>query len=257
MDRSLLHVVGAVLGASLILLTGCIGQQQPSRFYVLSATPSAETTAPVGSSEQSPAIGLGPLTFPKYLDRPQIVTRTSPYELKVAEFERWAEPLESNFARILAENLAVQIPTDRINLFPWPRTAPIEYQVTVDVTEFYMQMDGQSSLVALWSIFKGEGKEALLSRKSHFRAPASTQDYGAVVAAMRQTVADLSREIAGALSKPALIPPARRRPRRRRLLRPREVSSRVPPAGLLWAPSAARLAAMLVRARPSARPPVA
>jgi uncharacterized lipoprotein YmbA len=68
-------------------------------------------------------------------------------------------------------------------------------------------MDGQSSLVALWSIFKGEGKEALLSRKSRLRAPASTREYGAMVAAMSQTVADLGRDIAGALrtltSRPA------------------------------------------------------
>jgi uncharacterized protein len=199
MDRRLLHVVGVVVGASLLLLTGCLGQQQPSRFYVLSATPEAETTAPAGPAESGPAIGLGPLSLPKYLDRPQIVTRTSPYELKAAEFERWAEPLETNFARILAENLAGQIPTARISLFPWPRTAAIAYQVTVDVTEFYMEMDGQSSLVALWSIFKGEGQEALLSRKSRLRAPANTQEYGAMVAAMSQTVADLSREIAGAL----------------------------------------------------------
>jgi uncharacterized protein len=199
MSRSLLPVVGVVLSASLLMVTGCLGLQQPSRFYVLSAPPGAETMSPVGPAKPNLTIGLGPVTFPKYLDRPQIVTRTSPYELKFAEFDRWAEPLEANFSRILAENLSVQIPTDRLNLFPWPRSVPIEYQVTVDVTEFSGQMDGQSSLVALWSIFKGEGKEALLSRKSRLSAPASTQDYGAMVAAMSQTVADLSREIAGAL----------------------------------------------------------
>jgi hypothetical protein len=54
----------------------------------------------------------------------------------------------------------------------------------MDVTEFYVQTGGQSSLVAFWSIFKREGKEALVSRKSRFRAPAGTQDYGAMVAAM-------------------------------------------------------------------------
>jgi uncharacterized lipoprotein YmbA len=199
MYRRLLQVAVALFGASLILSTGCLSLQQPSRFYVLSALPSAETTNPEVAAEQGPAIGLGPLTFPKYLDRPQIVTRTSPYELKFAVFDRWAEPLDANFLRAMAENLSRQIPTDRIALFPWPRPTPIEYQVMVEVTEFYGQTEGQSSLVALWSISKGEGKEALVSRKSHFRAPAGTQDYGAMVAAMSQTVADLSREIAGAL----------------------------------------------------------
>jgi uncharacterized protein len=199
MYQRLFQVRGAVLGASLILLTGCLGLQQPSRFYVLGAPPSAEPASAAVPAEQGPAIGLGPLTLPKYLDRPQLVTRTSPYELKFAEFDRWAEPLEVNFSRVLAENLSVQIPTDHLALFPWPRNTPIDYQVTVNVTEFYGHKDGQSALVAQWSIFKEEGKEALLSRKSRFGASAGTQDYGAMVAAMSQTIADLSREIAGAL----------------------------------------------------------
>jgi uncharacterized lipoprotein YmbA len=149
--------------------------------------------------ELGPAIGLGPLTLPKYVDRPQIVTRTSPYELNFAEFNRWAEPLGVNFLRAMAEDLSRQIPTDRIALFPWPSGTLIDYQVTVDVTEFYVQTEGQSSLVALWSIFKREGKEALVSQKSRFRAPAGTKDYGAMVAAMSHTVAELGREIATAL----------------------------------------------------------
>jgi uncharacterized lipoprotein YmbA len=44
---------------------------------------------------QGPAIGLGPITFPKYLDRRQIATRTGPYELEFVEFDRWAEALSS------------------------------------------------------------------------------------------------------------------------------------------------------------------
>jgi uncharacterized protein len=199
MYRRLLQVVGAVLCASLTLLTGCLGLQQPSRFYILNTSPSAERTSPGVPGESGPAIGLGPLTLPKYVERPQIVTRTSPYELHFAEFERWAEPLEVNVLRAMTEDLSRQIPTDRVALFPWPPGTLIDYQVTVDVAEFYVQTEGQSSLVALWSIFKREGKEALVSQKSRFRAPAGTQDYGAMVAAMSQTVADLSRDIAGTL----------------------------------------------------------
>jgi uncharacterized protein len=71
--------------------------------------------------------------------------------------------------------------------------------VTVDVTDFSAQPTGQSALVAQWSIFKGEGKEALLSRKTRLGAAVGRQDYAAMVAAMSQSVADLSREIAAGL----------------------------------------------------------
>jgi uncharacterized lipoprotein YmbA len=199
MHRRLLPAAGTVLCASLTLLTGCLGVQQPSRFYILNTSPGAERPSPGVPAESGPAIGLGPLTVPRYVDRPQIVTRTSPYELHFAEFDRWAEPLEIDVLRAMAEELSRQIPTDHIALFPWPPGTLIDYQVTVGVTEFYVQTEGQSSLVALWSISKPEGKEALISRKSRFRAPASTRDYAVMVAAMSQTVADLSREIAAAL----------------------------------------------------------
>jgi uncharacterized protein YukE len=72
-------------------------------------------------------------------------------------------------------------------------------RATVKDAQQVVRTEGQSSLVALWSIFKREGKEARVSRKSRFRSPAGTQDYGAMVAAMSQTVAVLSPKIAGAL----------------------------------------------------------
>jgi uncharacterized lipoprotein YmbA len=68
MYRRLLQVVGAVLCASLTLLTGCLGLQQPSRFYILNTSPSAESPSPSVPAESGPAIGLGPLTVPKYVD---------------------------------------------------------------------------------------------------------------------------------------------------------------------------------------------
>jgi uncharacterized lipoprotein YmbA len=63
-------------------------------------------------------IGIGPVTLPKYLDRPQIVTFTSPYALNVVEFDRWAEPLESTFVRVLAENLALLLPRAHVVVSP-------------------------------------------------------------------------------------------------------------------------------------------
>ena len=46
----------------------------PSRFYILNTIPASETI-PATAAERGPVIGVGSVTFPKYLDRPQIVTR--------------------------------------------------------------------------------------------------------------------------------------------------------------------------------------
>jgi uncharacterized lipoprotein YmbA len=192
----LIALCAVVLGAS-VMLAGCASQ--PSRFYLLSASPDAETMAAGASGAPGPTIGVGPVSLPRYLDRPQIVTRTSPYELKLAEFDRWAESLDANFARVVAENLSFMLPRARVAVFPWPRATEIDYQVIVDVTHFLSQAGGESLLIADWMLFKGEGTQVLATGKSRFSAPATGQDYAAMVAAMSQTVASLSREIATTL----------------------------------------------------------
>jgi uncharacterized lipoprotein YmbA len=196
MQPIMLALVAVTLGTAL-LVGGCASQ--PSRFYLLRAVPNTETASLEMSGQQGPTIGVGPVTLPRYVDRPQIITRTSPYELKVAEFDRWAEALDTNFSRVLAENLSILLPTARVVMSPWARAIPIDYQVTVDVTHFLSQVGGDSLLIADWTLFKGEGQDALTSGRARFTAPPSGQDYAAIVAAMSQTVASLSREIATAV----------------------------------------------------------
>jgi uncharacterized protein len=189
-DRALMAMT---LGASL-LVGGCASQ--PSRFYLLSALPNSDTAAVGTPGEQGPTLAVGPVTLPRYLDRPQIVTRASPYEIKLAEFDRWAEALDINFSRVLAENLSLLLPTARVVTSPWPRATPIDYQITVDVAHFLSQVGGDSLLIADWILFKGEGQQALMTGRSRFNAAPGGLDYAAIVAAMSQTVASLSREIA-------------------------------------------------------------
>lgn len=193
---SLLALV--LLGASLIGLAGC-ASTQPSRFYVLTELSSVESPPQGTPAGQSPAIGVGPVTLPKYLDRPQIASRVGRYELAYDEFERWAEPLDTNLTRALVEHLSRLTPTDRVAVFPWPRGTPIDYQVTVEVGHFFGHRGGTAALMAHWSIFRGEGTEALVSRTSHLSAPAGGPQSEAMVAAMSQTVAQLSGEIATAI----------------------------------------------------------
>ena len=184
------------LGMSL-MVGGCASQ--PARFYLLSALLNTEAASMGASGAQGPTIGVGPVTLPRYTDRPQIVTRTGPYELQLAEFDRWAESLEANFARVLADNLSLLIPASRVAVSPWPRATAIDYQVIIDVTHFLSQVGGESLLIADWTLLKGEGPQALTSGQSRLSASTAGQDYAAIVAAMSQTVASLSHEIATAI----------------------------------------------------------
>lgn len=201
MRRLCLRLTFGTLVAFLMILGGCIGgKSSPAKFYVLSALPNPEPTKKVEAAERGVAIGVGPVSLPPYLDRPEIVTRSGGNELHLSEFDRWAEPLQQNVSSVLAENLSILIPTDRTTVFPWERSVPITYQVIVEVTRFEGNADGNVSLMARWSVFGADGKKELLSRQSNLTTPTGApRDHTATVSAMSRSLADLSREIAAAI----------------------------------------------------------
>lgn len=196
MKRSLLGLAVVLLNASLLLATGC--SSPPTRFYVLSNL-SLPAPQPVGVG-QDIAVGVGPLELPDYLDRPQIVTRSGQNELNLAEFDKWGESLKDNATQVLAENLAVLLPSKKVSTYPWKRSTPIDYQVVVKVTRFDHVVGGETVLSTRWSILSGDGKTELFSRESRYVEPPTDKSYAATVAAMNRTLAQFSRDVASAIN---------------------------------------------------------
>jgi len=185
-------LVGSLLG-----LEACTST--PSHFYILNTLPASETV-PATAATQGPVIGVGPITLPKYLDRPQIVTRASRHQLALGEFDRWAEPLQDNISRVLAENLGRLIPTDHILLHPWTRSVTLDYQVSMEVLQFDGWVGGESRLLALWSILDG-AELPLLSQRASLNTPVGGREYEAMVVAMNQLLEWLSRDLAFAIQR--------------------------------------------------------
>ncbi len=202
MFQSSMRSLTFVLAVLALALSGC-GETKPSSFYLLSVLPAPE--APIGSTPSGQlALGIGPVSLPSYLDRPQLVTRASPNRLAFAEFDRWAESLQDMFSRTLAENLSALLGTDRVFVVPARRTPMLDYQVAVEVLRFDMGMDGQAVLSARWTIFAEDGKEVLLLRKSVITEQAvPAGDPEGMVVAMSRAVEALSREIARAIQSAA------------------------------------------------------
>ncbi len=190
MNDRLLMAARAALLSGVLALTGCAGSESV-RYYVLSATPAG----PVGAAVRDIPVGVGPVEFPEYLDRPQIMTRTSQNELSMADFDRWAESLKDNTIRVLAENLATLLPSQRVVTYPWKRATPVDYQVTVQVSRFDRLEQGESVLAVRWRVLDGGGGE-LLSQTSTYRETPSGPDYPATVAAMNRNLEAFSRDVA-------------------------------------------------------------
>jgi uncharacterized protein len=178
-----------------ILLAGC-STTSSSRFYTL--TPVQPSTAGIRTSVPDAAVllGVGPVTIPDYLDRPQIVTRSSQNELHLSEFNRWAGSLQSDTARILRENLDILLAGDDVSVTSWRRGIPGVYRVSVDVSRFEVTAETLVVLKAQWAIFAGDGANVLLVRDSDIREEVRGGGVEPIVAAMGRALGSLSREIA-------------------------------------------------------------
>ena len=200
MNRVTFQIMTVMLCSVLTVFGGCLSSSKPSKFYVLSALPQSETATQATTDNVDMLIGIGPITLPAYLNRFQIVTRTSENELKLAEFHLWAEPLKDNIARVLMESLSGLLKTNQIGVYPWRTINRITYQITIDVVRFDVGFDGNALLSVFWTIYGKDGKE-LLTKKAVFSASAGSKNYKAIVAAQSLTLIEFSREIASTIKK--------------------------------------------------------
>lgn len=197
------RLVVATLGLLLTATVGCFnlgeGTQQRTRFYVLHSLSDAGTETQAPENDYCAAIGIGPVRFPEYLNRPQIVTRVSQNELHLAMFDKWAEPLKDNFSRVLAENLSSLLRTKSVVVFPWGQSIPIDYRVEVEVIRMDGNLGGNATLVARWVIYDEDNAKVLMRGEGSYSEPAVRKNYEAQIAAQSRTLATLSRDIAQAL----------------------------------------------------------
>ena len=183
----------------LVILGGC-AHTDPTRFYILHSLSSSERDKQLIATEHDVSILIGPIEIQEYLDRPQIVTRVSSNELKIAEFDQWAESLRNSISRVLVENISILLSTEGVFVYPWRRSELIEYQVIMKVIRLDGTLGGNVVLDTHWAILAGDEGKMLLIKKSSYSRPTEGEDYQALVAAKSQTLADFSRDIAQAIN---------------------------------------------------------
>jgi uncharacterized protein len=178
------------LVAVAVLIASC-GSPPRERFYTLEAPePPADAQAPY-------SIAVGPVSVPELVDRPQFVVRVSANQVAIAEQARWAEPLKSAIARVVAANLAQDLGARTL---AQPRNGDADYRVLIDVQRFESTPGEAVLLEAQWTVVGPQG--ARRSGRSTQRERVQGRDYDALAAAHSAALAKLSSEIAEAIRKP-------------------------------------------------------
>lgn len=184
-----------VLIVLLVLISACSigGKSSPSHFYVLDSKAESVTNENLNNL----LMGVGPITIPGYIDRPQIVTKTESAELQLAEFNRWAEPMEGMFTRALTANIRSLTGSHRIHSYPWSSNLEFTYRINAKVIKFENNANGDALLVVHWQLTHDREKSNLKTMHSEFNASASNTSYSARVAALNDTLAQFAQEIVG------------------------------------------------------------
>lgn len=174
--------------------------KDPSQFYVLTPTDSSARGVPITYSGTGGArqleIGLGPVKFPAYLARPEIVTRSSPNQVDLSEINRWAEPLEKNFVSVLGQDLMILLGA-HVTTFPWYRPTNLDYQMTVDITRFDTDLKGTAQIIGRWEIKDPNHGDVLNSGEINLSDTARSEETPA--ATLSRALGDLSAQLADAI----------------------------------------------------------
>lgn len=186
----------ALLGLAWLWLCGCslLGPRaDPTRYYVL--TPSRGAARP---SPALPPVGLGPVTLPGYLDRPQLVTRTAENQLTLAEYDRWGEDLGDSLGRVLRQDLQERLGNQPVALYPWQSGQPPPLGVAVEVQRFERAGERAVELRARFTV-RDAGGRVLATRDVDLRRATPGTTPGDAVAALSDALGALADAIADAL----------------------------------------------------------
>jgi uncharacterized lipoprotein YmbA len=165
------------------------------RYYTLNPFSEMQPDIPQAVSGDTLAIGVGPVEFPKFLDRPQIVTRKSQHRVAVSEFHRWAGSFSEDYLRVLAKNISMLLPSDRVAAYPWTDQFPPTFRIPLIVEQFDGRFGGDVVLNVTWSVWNQKDAKELVMKHTRIKEPVSAEDYESLVAAQSRALATLSRAI--------------------------------------------------------------
>ncbi len=181
-------------------LAGCSSTPDPN-FFILQAT---QNHGVQSLAKQDDVIIVGPVILPEHLSRREMISRSEDYRVSVAEFDRWAEPLDSSIALVVSDNLSTIFGSEQVLDYYARLAVPADYTVRIRVLEFG-RLEGSVQLLAVWSIHNQSGDKIALRKIRYAQAFAASEDKIKQVEAMSTLLGQMSLDIAKAISsaKPA------------------------------------------------------
>jgi uncharacterized lipoprotein YmbA len=180
------------------LLLGC-GTSPPTRFYILNDI-APESAAATDIHPTPVPVQLGPVAVAPELDRPELVTRSGPNRVRVADFERWAAPLADQIRRVLSDDLAARLAPGLILSADVPAGSEPRRTLSIAIDEFYGDDGCAVSLRADWSLSRPNAGS--LHGTEQLQIPATAPCGERLPAAMSRALAALADRLATVIGAP-------------------------------------------------------
>ena len=191
----------ALLLLMVVAVLGCKGSTPPVTFYTLTPIPAIQDAGSGQTILKDVLIGIGPLKFPKILDRPQIVTRPAPGQIDMAEFKRWGGFLKDDFLSVMAENMATLLGTDQVVVYPWSGGLNPLYRLEFEVHQFDGKLGDSVVLRVSWILKTPDKTDNTHLKRATIVQPVTGPDFDALVAAKSKALEKLSRMILDEMKK--------------------------------------------------------
>ena len=172
----------------------CFGQSLQPEFYTLSPA-SGAASIPTLASRPDLGLVVGPIDFPRYLDRPEIVTRDGSHRLVLADDHRWGGSLRSDILRVVADDLGRLLGTARVAIYPAEPRFPAAFRLLLDLREFEGIPGGSVVLRMRWTIAGADGR-AVAVEESRIEQPVASTSIEDLVAAESAALGTVNRQIA-------------------------------------------------------------
>lgn len=183
------------LAAAALFMAGCGGTNVKTDYYRLqSLAQIAPQTKAIGNLSGY-TLALGPVTLPDFITtNAQIMADAEPNKLEFLANARWAEPLDTNVALILTDNLNFLLRPDNILQYPWRASAV--YDLKTELTVFTLAANHDKAyLRGIFRVTNAKGAK-ILSAEINLSAPLAEFTAAGIVAAQNQLINDASLVIA-------------------------------------------------------------
>jgi uncharacterized protein len=155
---------------------------------------------PASQERAEPRIGVARPTLPHYLDRMQLVTRTTENQIEIHNQRLWAGPLDANMASTLASNLRRLTRSSNVQTADSFVTADYTSLLEVRIHKFDPDASGMLVLECDWRLqpLAGGDVDPIPFRTAVPVAPGGSPMSGRL-AAMDEALAQLARTVVRAL----------------------------------------------------------